>query len=75
MQGFFHGTGHGPGLEIHETPRLGTNSQGEMKPGHVVIIEPCLSYPELGGVRLEDVALVTHYSPRNLTQFEKVLEL
>jgi Xaa-Pro aminopeptidase len=75
MQGFFHGTGHGIGLEIHEAPRTGLNSAGELKPGHVVTVEPGLYYPEIGGIRLEDVALVTRNSPRNLTRFEKVLEL
>lgn len=75
MEGFFHGTGHGLGLEIHESPRLGATSAGRLGPGHVVTIEPGLYYPEIGGVRLEDVALVTQNSARNLTRFEKVLEL
>jgi Xaa-Pro aminopeptidase len=75
MEGFFHGTGHGLGLEIHEAPRLGTNSGGVLKPGHVVTVEPGLYYPGLGGVRLEDVALVTDTGFRNLTRFEKVLEV
>ena len=75
MQGFFHGTGHGLGLEIHEPPRAGLNSEGQLKPGHVVTVEPGLYYPTIGGVRLEDVALVTRNSPRNLTRFEKVLEV
>jgi Xaa-Pro aminopeptidase len=75
MQGFFHGTGHGLGLEIHEAPRCGATSKGALKAGHVVTVEPGLYYPELGGVRLEDVALVTKNGPRNLTQFEKVLEV
>jgi Xaa-Pro aminopeptidase len=75
MQGFFHGTGHGLGLEIHEAPRIGATSKGVLKAGHVVTVEPGLYYPELGGVRIEDVALVTHRTPRNLTRFEKVLEL
>ena len=75
MQGFFHGTGHGLGLEIHESPRLGSTSIGELKTGQVVTVEPGLYYPEIGGVRLEDVALVTKAGARNLTQFEKVLEL
>jgi Xaa-Pro aminopeptidase len=75
MHGFFHGTGHGLGLEIHEAPRLGPTSEDVLRPGHVVTVEPGLYYPGLGGVRLEDVALVTTNSPRNLTKFEKVLEV
>jgi Xaa-Pro aminopeptidase len=75
MQGFFHGTGHGLGLEIHESPRVGSTSVGVLKSGHVVTVEPGLYYPDIGGVRLEDVALVTARHPRNLTQFEKVLEV
>jgi len=75
MQGFFHGTGHGLGLDIHELPRVGAHSIGELKTGNVVTVEPGLYYPQLGGVRLEDVALITTGKPRNLTRFEKVLEL
>ncbi|MDB6067845.1 MAG: pepP [Pedosphaera sp.] len=75
MQGFFHGTGHGLGLDIHEAPRTNSTSTAILKAGHVVTVEPGLYYPEIGGVRLEDVALVTSGNPRNLTQFEKVLEV
>jgi Xaa-Pro aminopeptidase len=75
MEGFFHGTGHGLGLEIHEAPRMGATSAGNLKSGHVVTVEPGLYYPEIGGVRLEDVALVTTGSAKNLTRFEKVLEI
>lgn len=75
MEGFFHGTGHGLGLEIHEAPRVGSTSTGKLQSGHVVTVEPGLYYPEIGGVRLEDVALVTGNGPRNLTRFEKVLEI
>jgi Xaa-Pro aminopeptidase len=75
MEGFFHGTGHGLGLEIHESPRVGATSIGKLQPGHVVTVEPGLYYPEIGGVRLEDVALVTTNGARNLTRFEKVLEI
>ena len=75
MQGFFHGTGHGLGLEIHEAPRISPSATGTLRAGHVVTIEPGLYYPSIGGVRLEDVAFITREAPRNLTKFEKVLEV
>ena len=76
MEGFFHGTGHGLGLEIHEAPRVSMSSTEKLRPGQVVTVEPGLYYPELGGgVRLEDVALVTGNGAKNLTRFEKVLEI
>lgn len=76
MQGFFHGTGHGVGLEIHEQPRMGPTSTDTLKAGQVVTVEPGLYYWELGGgVRLEDMALITGNGTRNLTKFEKVLEV
>jgi Xaa-Pro aminopeptidase len=75
MQGFFHGTGHGLGLEIHELPRMGANSAGILKPGHVITVEPGLYYPGLGGVRIEDVAVITRGAARNLTRCEKLLEI
>lgn len=75
MEGFFHGTGHGLGLEIHEAPRVGASSTGVLKAGQVVTVEPGLYYPDIGGVRLEDVALVTNNGARNLTRFEKVFEI
>ena len=75
MEGFFHGTGHGLGLDIHEAPRIGATSAGKLRAGHVVTVEPGLYYPEIGGVRLEDVALVTGNGAKNLTRFEKMLEI
>jgi Xaa-Pro aminopeptidase len=75
MEGFFHGTGHGLGLEIHEVPRISASSAEFLRAGHVVTVEPGLYYPEIGGVRLEDVALVTANGAKNLTRFEKVLEI
>ena len=75
MEGFFHGTGHGLGLDIHEAPRMGATSRGKLIAGQVVTVEPGLYYPEIGGVRLEDVALVTANGSKNLTRFEKVLEI
>jgi len=75
MSGFFHGTGHGLGMDIHESPRVGPASKDQLRAGHVVTVEPGLYYPGIGGVRLEDVAHVTGKIPRNLTKFEKVLEV
>jgi Xaa-Pro aminopeptidase len=75
MEGFFHGTGHGLGMEIHEAPRVGGTSLDILAAGHVVTVEPGLYYPSLGGVRLEDVAIVTPQGARNITKFEKTLEI
>jgi Xaa-Pro aminopeptidase len=74
MQGFFHGTGHGLGLQIHEPPSIGKRPS-ILRAGHVVTVEPGLYYLGLGGVRIEDVALVTRAGSRNLTQVPKVLEI
>ncbi len=56
--GFFHGTGHGLGLAVHEPPRVSTVSY-QLKAGSVVTVEPGLYYPGLGGCRWEDVVQVT----------------
>ena len=74
MQGFFHGTGHGLGLDIHEPPRIGA-AASILRTGHVVTVEPGLYYLGTGGVRLEDVILVTRKGNRNLTQAPKFLEI
>ena len=74
MQGFFHGTGHGVGLEIHELPRISVG-RDILKAGQVVTVEPGLYYEDAGGVRLEDMVLVTRTGCRNLTKIPKVLEL
>jgi Xaa-Pro aminopeptidase len=70
--GFFHGTGHGLGLEIHEFPRF---QKTVFKPGQVLTVEPGLYYPGLGGVRIEDVAVVTETGNRIISRFEKRLEV
>ncbi len=56
--GFFHGTGHGLGLAVHEPPRLST-VKCPLEAGSVVTVEPGLYYPGLGGCRREDVVQVT----------------
>ncbi len=75
MSGFYHGTGHGLGLEIHEWPRMGKASQDIMRSGNVMTVEPGLYYYGIGGVRLEDVIVIRPGKARVLTSFEKVLEI
>jgi Xaa-Pro aminopeptidase len=56
-EGFFHGTGHGLGLDIHESPRVSKVSH-KLRDGEVVTVEPGLYYQGIGGVRIEDVVAV-----------------
>ncbi|MFB6088032.1 MAG: M24 family metallopeptidase, partial [Haloarculaceae archaeon] len=56
--GFIHSTGHGVGLDVHELPHV-SPSGGELEPGHVITIEPGLYDPEVGGVRIEDIVVVS----------------
>jgi len=74
MQGFFHGTGHGLGLDIHEPPRIAP-VEATLRTGHVVTVEPGLYYLGVGGVRLEDVIVVTPKGNRNLTDCPQFLEI
>ena len=74
MQGFFHGTGHGVGLDVHEPPRI-SKATGTLKTGNIVTVEPGLYYPGVGGVRLEDMILITENGCINLTKTPKVLEV
>jgi Xaa-Pro aminopeptidase len=74
MQGYFHGTGHGVGLDIHEHPRISRHGS-ILQEGEVVTVEPGLYYPGLGAVRIEDMVLVTRDGCRNLTNYPKTLEL
>lgn len=74
MQGFFHGTGHGLGLDIHEPPRIAP-VDATLRTGHVVTVEPGLYYLGVGGVRLEDVVVVTPKGNRNLTDCPQFLEI
>jgi Xaa-Pro aminopeptidase len=68
---FGHGLGHGIGLQIHESPRLGQNEKRRLKPGMVVTVEPGVYLPDWGGVRIEDDVLVTRGGHEVLTHVPK----
>jgi len=70
--GFFHGLGHGLGLELHESPRVGATT---FHPGQVVTVEPGIYVPGLGGVRHEDVVTITKTGSRLLSSFAKPFEI
>ena len=72
--GFYHGLGHGVGLEVHEAPSLGTLGQ-ELVAGDVITIEPGLYRHGFGGVRVEDMLLVTDDGYERLTDSPYELEL
>ena len=72
MRGFTHSLGHGVGLEVHEDPSLGPEG-GELCAGNVVTVEPGLYYPGIGGVRLEDMGVVTETGFDRFTQYEERL--
>ena len=72
--GFFHSTGHGVGLEIHESPRVAAVPD-RLRSGHVITIEPGLYYPELGGIRVEDTLVVTPKGARILAACPHVFEV
>ncbi|MGZ4431409.1 MAG: M24 family metallopeptidase, partial [Gaiellales bacterium] len=61
--------GHGVGLEVHDQPGLGMTSRAPLVAGDVVTVEPGLYRPGLGGLRLEDLVLITEDGAENLTDF------
>jgi Xaa-Pro aminopeptidase len=73
--GFFHGTGHGLGLAVHEPPRMSPTIDCILKKNSVVTVEPGLYYPGLGGCRIEDVVQVTSAAPKLLSRYHYNWEL
>lgn len=73
--GFFHGTGHGLGLAVHEPPRLSGAVDYALRQNSVVTVEPGLYYPGLGGCRIEDVVQVTTGAPKLLSRYHYNWEL
>lgn len=73
MQGFFHGTGHGVGVDIHEEPRISTRKTDILKTGMVVTVEPGGYYYNIGGVRIEDTIVVIETGHYNLSTLTKEL--
>ena len=72
-RGFIHGTGHGVGLEIHEAPNIGRSGDSPLAVGDVVTVEPGIYDPAIGGVRLEDMLVITESGSRNLTRAPRQL--
>ena len=72
---FGHGLGHpqGVGLVVHEDPRLAQESRSVLEAGNVVTVEPAIYLSGLGGIRIEDLVIVTDAEPEVLTTFPKEL--
>jgi len=72
---FGHGTGHSVGLEIHENPRVNMQDPSILEPGMVITVEPGIYLPGQGGVRIEDMVLVTETGAEVLTSLPKELQV
>jgi Xaa-Pro aminopeptidase len=68
---FRHGTGHGVGVAVHEAPAINSMAEGILEENMVITIEPGIYIPDLGGVRLEDMVLITEDKAGVLTHIRK----
>jgi Xaa-Pro aminopeptidase len=68
---FSHSTGHGLGIEVHESPRLGRGDKTRLENGNVVTIEPGVYFKGVGGIRIEDDVLVSSENPETLSRAER----
>jgi len=73
--GFFHGLGHGVGLDIHEKPGVNALNNQPFKVNDVVTVEPGVYYPEWGGIRLEDLVVVKENGIDCFTEYDNILEI
>ena len=75
--GFFHGLGHGLGLEIHEAPRLSKRAKEPFKGGEIVTVEPGVYYQQWGGIRMEDLVYINKDGNgiKCLTQIDDTFEI
>lgn len=74
-QYFFHRTGHGLGLEVHELPQIATGNQALLEPGMIFTVEPGIYIPGVGGVRIEDNLVITETGAEVLTTFRRDLKV
>jgi Xaa-Pro aminopeptidase len=72
-EAFSHSTGHGVGLEIHESPRVGANETTRLQAGMVITIEPGVYLADRFGIRIEDMVAVTRGGGQVLTPAPKAL--
>ncbi len=72
---FGHGTGHGIGLMVHESPSLSPLSRDRLEAGMVFTVEPGIYIPGWGGIRIEDMILATSSGPKVLTTLPRDLDI